>query len=77
MEPPEIVKQDTGYIVDLMAAIRTISKVPGTFEELGFNFITSLRCGYKRVDIVAGTYQINSIKSSERSKRDESEKIFV
>ena len=77
MEPPEIVKQDTAYIVDLMAVIRTIRNVPGTFEELAFNIIKSLPCGYKRVDIVADTYLLNSIKSSERCKRGDSEKVLV
>ena len=76
-EQPEIVKEDTVYIVDLMAVVRTIREVPNTFEELAFNIVKSFPSGYKRIDIVADIYLENSIKTSERGKRGESEKILI
>ena len=77
-ESPDIVKQNTALIIDLMAVIRTIrDEVNGTFEDLAFKIVKSLPSGYKRVDFIADTYLENSIKSSEREKRGQSKKILV
>ena len=65
------------FIIDLMAAIRTLTVIPDTYEELTWKFLKSLPSGYPRVDIVADTYKKRSIKSGERSKRGCSDRIIV
>ena len=57
------------YVVDLMALVRTITNIPGTYEELTFQLIRLLPTGYKRVDVVADTYREVSIKDPEHRKR--------
>lgn len=56
------------FIVDMMAAIRTLTALPDIHGRLTWKFIKSLPSGYHRIDIVADTYQDPSIKSEERSK---------
>ena len=75
--PPLINKENTVYVIDLMAAVHTIRELSNTFEDLAFNIIKIIPSGYKQVYIVADTYKVNSIKSSERSKRGLSEKILI
>ena len=74
---PEIIRENTAYIVDLMATIRTMKEIPETFEGLAWQLIKLLPSGYKRVDIVADTCQENSIKSMERKDRGNASKILV
>ena len=74
---PEIIRENTAYIVDLMATIRTMTEIPETFEGLAWQLIKLLPSCYKRVDIVADTYQENSIKSMERKDRGDASKILV
>ena len=50
------------YVVDLIALVRTITNIPGTYEELTFQLIRLLPTGYKHVDIVPDTYREVSIK---------------
>ena len=57
--------------------MHTIRELPNAFEYLAFNIIKIIPSGYKQVDIVAETYEVNSTKSSERSKRGLSEKILI
>ena len=65
------------FIIDLMAAIRTLTVIPDTYEELTWKFVNSLPGGYTRVNIVADNYQAESIKSGERSKMGCSDRIIV
>ena len=74
---PEIVRENTAYNVDLMATIRTMKEIPETSEDLAWQLIKLLPSGYKRVDIVADTYQENSINSMERKDRGNASKILV
>ena len=60
---PEIVR------LFLMATIRTMKGIRKAFEGLAWQLIKLLPTGYKRVDIVADTYQENSIKSMKRKDR--------
>ena len=69
--------QVSTFIVDLMASIRTIKELPDTYEDLTWKFLKSLPNGYHRIDIVADTYQDNSIKSGERDKRGSSQQIMI
>ena len=65
------------YVVDLMALVRTITNIPGTYEELTFQLIRLLPTGYKRVGIVADTYREVSIKDPERHKRGCADKVLI
>ena len=66
-----------GYVVDLMALVRTTTNIPGTYEELTFQRISLLPTGYKRVDIVADTCRKVSIKDPERRKRGCADKVLI
>ena len=49
----------SAYLVDLMALIRTVPGLCDTYQELTFKLIDMLPVGYKRIDIVADTSQVN------------------
>ena len=63
-------------LVDTMALINLIIKVPSTYFELAKTFITLILKNYKQVDIIADNYKEseNSIKRGERLNRGESER---
>ena len=46
------------YIVDLMALVRTMTKIPETYEELAqlIQLFSMIPSGYRRVDIVVDSY---------------------
>ena len=69
--------EKSAYILDMMAQIRTMSRIPKTFGGLAENFVKSITSGYTRVDIVADTYRDTSIKSMERQKRGEASKVMI
>lgn len=71
------IKEESNFIVDLMAAIRTMTNLPGTYEEFVWNFVSTIPKGFKRVDIVADTYRENSIKGGERNTRGSSQKVLI
>ena len=52
------------FIVDLMALIQTMTKIPDTYEELAVHLLKIIPSGYRRVDIVADSYIKHSIKKS-------------
>ena len=58
----------SAYIIDLMAIIRSIVGLPDTYEELTWKILKALPTEYARVDIVADTYQVKSLKATELSK---------
>ena len=62
-------KSHSTFVVDLMAAIRTLSNIPETYEKLTWKLLETFPKGYNRIDIIADTYQENSIKQGERSSR--------
>ena len=53
------------YIIDLIALTRTLKEKSWIFEESSFKIISSIPFGQKRVDIVADSYQPNSVKICE------------
>ena len=59
-----------------MATFCTMMEIPETFEGLAWQFTKLLPSGYKRVDIVADTYQENSIKFMERKDQGDASKIL-
>ena len=65
------------YVVDLMALVRTITNIPGTYEELTFQLIRLSPTGYKHADIVADTYREVSIKDPEPRKRRCADKVLI
>ena len=64
-------------IIDLIAQLRVMKSIAGTYEEFTWSFIKSLPGGYDRIDIVADSYVKNSIKIGTRSKRGDSEWIII
>ena len=56
------IKEHTTFVIDLFAAVRTMTTLPNTYEEFVWNFVSTLPKGFKRLDIVADTYRVNSIK---------------
>ena len=62
-------------VVDMMAVLNTIAAIPKTYALLADKFVRALPKNYARVDIVADTYQDETIKAAEQKSRGESEKI--
>ena len=60
-----------------MAALRSFSSIPETYEELFRNLLLTFPKTYHRLDIVADTYKSAPIKGGEREKRGCSNKIIV
>ena len=73
----DISKQQTAYIVDAMAYIRTMVNLPDTYERLAWQFLSGIPKGFSRIDLVADSHFNNSIKDDERIKRGTSKKIIV
>ena len=67
----------SAFIVDMMASVRSITRVPETYEDLTWKFLQQLPSGYSRVDTVADTYQEVSLKSAERNARGISGKVMI
>ena len=60
-----------------MALVRTITQVPGTFEDLAMTLNSFPPKGFKRIDLVADSYLQNSIKDAERANRGQSSRIIL
>ena len=65
------------YIMDLMATLRTFNAIPETCELLTWRLFDMLPKGLIRIDIVAGTYEGLSIKTTKRSSRGISRSIII
>jgi hypothetical protein len=74
-QPPK--ETVSAFIVDMMASVRSITRVPETYEDLTWKFLQQLPSGYSRVDTVADTYQEVSLKSAERNARGISRKVMI
>ena len=70
-------KQNSAFIIDLMALIRTVSPIPSTYGQLVRKLVDYLPKGYRRVDIIADTYRECSLKSNEQHSRGVSDKVIV
>ena len=70
-------REGNAYMIDLMATIRTASPVPDTYVNLAKMLFSKLPAGYSRIDIVADTYRLNSLKDPEREKRGISSKVLI
>ena len=59
--PREVVtesRHNFTYIVDLVAALRSVVQIPENYEELIWKLLSSFSKGFQRVDIVANTYRL-------------------
>ena len=66
------------YVIDFIAQLRVITKeIAETYEQLAIKVLQSIPKGYLRVDLVADTYRMDSIKSAERKKRGSSSKVTI
>ena len=70
-------QKPSALVIDLIAAIRTMTEIPETYHELTWKLLGSLPKGYKRVDLVADTYREVSIKNGERQKRGTSARLMI
>ena len=79
--PKLVISIDTtkpsALIVDLIAAIRTMTKIQETYKLLAWKFLAALPKGYYRIDLVADTYRDISIKRCERLDRGTSTRIMI
>ena len=71
------VKRDSTFVVNLFAAIRTMTNLPETYEDFSWHFIGTLLKGFQRCDIVADTYRSNSIKGGERNESGSSQRVTI
>ena len=62
----------TAVVVDMMGLMHTLTKQPETYEDLAKKFVSNLPKGYKRIDVVADSY--NSVKLF---KKGDHVKIFI
>ena len=78
-ENDAVVKIDTKiFVFDFIVQIRVIIKeIPETYEQLALKNLQSIPKGYERVDLVADTYRLVSIKAAKRSKRRSFSKVFI
>ena len=47
----------SALIVDLIAAIRAVTKIRETYKQLAWTFLAALPKGYYQINLVAGTYR--------------------
>ena len=71
------VKKDSTFVVDLLAAIRTMTNLPETYEDFSWHFVGTLPKGFQRYDIAADTNRSNSIKGGERNERGSSQRVTI
>ena len=70
-------QKPSALVIDLVAAIRTMTEILETYDELTWKLLGSLPKGYKRVDLVVDTYREVSIKKGERQKRGTSARFMI
>ena len=65
-------------MVDFIVQIRVITKkIPERYAQLARKVLQSIPKGYERVDLVADTYRLVSMKIAERNKRGSSSKVSI
>ena len=79
--PKLVISIDTtrlsALIVDLITAVKAMTKIPETYKQLAWKFLAALPKGYYRIDLVANTYRDISIKSCERLDCGTSTRIMI
>ena len=56
----------SALIVDLITAMKAMTKIPETYKQLVWKFLAALPKGFYRIDLVANMYRDISIKTCER-----------
>ena len=65
-------------MVDFIVQIRVITKkIPERYAQLACKVLQSIPKGYERVDLVADTYRLVSMKIAGRNKRGSSSKVSI
>ena len=67
----------SAYLINLMAMVRSLPGLYNTYHDLAFKLCDMLPKGYERINIIADTYQKNSLKDPERNKRGTSAKVMA
>ena len=75
-ELPPALKMKT-YLLDLTAAIRTLTATGSTIREMANRIMASIPSQYTTIFIVCDTYKDNSIKGGERQARGVSERYVL
>ena len=79
--PKLVISIDTtrpsALIVDLITAIKAMTKIPERYKQLAWKFLAALPKGYYRIDLVADTYRDISIKSCQRFDCGTSTQIMI
>ena len=65
------------YILDLVAIIRSIMRMPDTFRELASNILQDTPKQYDVIYIACDKYRSYSIKNAERSLRGDEDKFVI
>ena len=77
LSPQEI--RDAGkdaVIVDMMGLVNVLTPIPDTYEDLAKSFVSRLPIGYRRVDIVADSYEAVKLYKN-GVPGDKAEKILI
>ena len=68
--PKLVISIDTirpsALMVDLITAMKAMTKIPETYKQLVWKFLAALPKGFYRIDLVANMYRDISIKTCER-----------
>ena len=73
----DVVDNVTCYVVDLVAAIRCINKIPDTFRQLAVKLRQDLPRKYSKFYVACDSYTERSIKGCERRLRGQSERFVI
>ena len=73
----DVVDNVTCYVVDLVAAIRCINKIPGTFRQLAVKLRQDLPRKYSKFYVACDCYTERSITGYKRRLRGQSERFVI
>ena len=75
--PVSILKEEATFVIDLIAAISVMINLPSTYQQFVRLFVSTLRKGFKRLDIVIDTYRTNLIKGGEIITHGSSQRVII
>ena len=70
-------KNFSGFVIDFIVLVRTLTVIPKTFENLIWKIIKMLPVGCTTMHVVADSYREVFIKSVERKERGITPKVYV
>ena len=74
---PEVEDRLQVTVIDLMALIRSMVKLPNTFQDLALQILSNISNRYHVIYFACETYRNRSIKNSERLVRGTSDKFII